>query len=179
MPEFNVLRLEPFSRVNDAWVHDAVPDASPVCESRRHAMITGLPNSADTRFQAGFYRFAACDFVVETVLHYPYPYVSEKTLRPMACKRMFVICGPSGVLALLRSKGFATFDDFIDEGYDAEPDPVKRFQHVIREMRDLCARPLQQIVQYLKLNQDRLDHNFDTLMRLQNQELLALKARLT
>lgn len=179
MPQFNLLRLEPFTRVNDAFVHDASLDATPLSQSRRHDMVTGKPNSADTRFQAGFYRYAACDFVVETVFHYPYAYVSEKTLRPMACKRMFVICGPCGVLALLRGKGFATFGDFIDENYDREADPVKRFQAVVREMRGLCARPLQQIVQYLEHNQDRLDHNFDNLMRLQNQELLALKARLT
>lgn len=179
MPIFNLLRLDPFCRVNDAFVHDTSVDATPLTESVCHPMIVGLPNDLATRFQAEFYKNIACDFVVETVLNYPYPYVSEKTLRPIACKRMFVICGPHGILSLLRSKGFVTFDDFIDETYDQELDPIKRFQAVTQEMRNLCTTPLSKIVQYLHDNQSRLDHNFETLMQLQSQELSELESRLS
>jgi hypothetical protein len=178
MPIFNVLKIDPFTRVNDLFVQDQRIDASTNKVNIRHPLILSGPNSASSRYQAQFYQHAACDFVVETVLDYPYPYVSEKTLRPLASKRMFIILGPVGILKLLHSKGFETFDDFIDESYDTIQDPSNRFFAVNEQIHRFCNRPLEEIVQYLHNNQHKFDHNFDTLKALQQQELKEIVSKL-
>lgn len=86
--------------------------------------------------------------------------------------------GPHGVLQLLKSKGFVSFDNIIDESYDEIKNPVDRFQQVINETRKFCDRPLNEIVQYLKNNQHRLEKNFAVLMNLQQQELQELESQL-
>jgi hypothetical protein len=178
MPIFNVLKIDPFTRVHDLFVQDQRVDALPNQVNIRHPLILGGPNSMSSRYQAKFYQHAACDFVVETVLDYPYPYVSEKTLRPMACKRMFIVLGPVGVLKILHSKGFETFGDFVDESYDAIQDPSDRFFAVNEQIHQFCARPLEEIVQYLHNNQPKFDHNFNTLKALQQQELKEIISKL-
>jgi hypothetical protein len=175
MPIFNVLRLDPFTRVNDAFVMDHSIDAGPIASPNRPAIIDSPPHTNQTRYQADFYKHIACDLVVETVLDYPYPYVSEKTLRPISCKRMFLILGPAGILSLLHQKGFCTFDDIIDESYDTIQDPCERFHAVMNQAEKFCDRPLQEIVQYLKDNQSRLERNFQNLKNLQTRELHELE----
>lgn len=178
MTNFNCLVVDPFSRINDRFASDASIDATPLCQSVRHYLITTPPNSLAHRFQADFYHNVACDFVVETALDYPYPYISEKTLRPISCKRMFIVLGPVGVLSLLRSKGFVTWGDFVDESYDQIPDARDRFRAVVDQVRRICDRPLSEVVQYLKQNQSRLEHNFATLVNLQDRELDELEKKL-
>jgi len=178
MPIFNVLSLDPFIRVNDAFVMDHSIDARPIEFPIRPSIIDSEPNSKETRYQADFYQYIACDLVVETVLDYPYPYISEKTLRPILCKRMFLILGPVGVLSLLRNKGFYTFNDIIDESYDNISDPSDRFRAVISEAEKFCSRPLQEIVQYLEHSHSKFEHNFYTLTNLQELELLDLEKSL-
>ena len=178
MPIFNVLKIDPFTRVHDLFVQDQQIDALPNRVNIRHPLILSGPNSMSSRYQAEFYQHAACDFVVETVLDYPYPYVSEKTLRPRACKRMFIVLGPAGVLKILHCKGFETFGDFVDESYDAIQDPGDRFFAVNEQIHQFCARPLEEILQYLHINQHKFDHNFNTLKDLAQQELKEIISKL-
>ena len=179
MPIFNVLKIDPFTRVHDLFVKNQQIDAFPNRVNICHPLISNGPNSVSSRYQAEFYQHAACDFVVETVLDYPYPYVSEKTLRPIACKRMFIILGPVGILKLLHNKGFETFGDFVNESYDAIQDSSDRFFAVNEQIHQFCDRPLEEIVQYLHNNQPKFDHNFNTLKTLQQQELKEIISKLT
>lgn len=167
----NIIQLSPRTRVNDLFVCSPEIDAAPPLVSTQHWLITGGPNDKDTRFQADFYRQIACDIVVETVFDYPYPYISEKTLRSFACKRMLIVLGPVGVLKLLRSKGFETFDDIIDENYDLINDPVERFFAVVNEVNKFCNLPLDTIKLYMKTNIKKFDHNFLILQNLHDIEL--------
>lgn len=178
MPVHNLLLVNPVTRVNDLFVNDDSIDADSVQSPRRCSIVDSPPNSPATRYQADFFQKIACDLVVETVLDYPYPYITEKTLRPIACKRMFMVVGPCGILKLLKSKGFSTFDNIIDESYDNIENPADRLKKVISEAKKFCDRPLIEIVQYLTSNQHRLETNFQVLMHLQEQELKVLQSQL-
>jgi hypothetical protein len=178
MPIHNLLIPSPLTRVNDFFSRDASIDASPVLAPKKTPIVQSLPNSLKTRYQADFYQQIACDLVVETVFDYPYPYISEKTLRPIACKRMFIVLGPSGLLSLLHAKGFTTFNDIIDESYDNVLDPTERFKLVITEVRKFCDLSPKDIRQYLKKNQQKIDSNFYTLINLQQRELQDLTSQL-
>lgn len=57
----------------------------------------------------------------------PTCFISEKTWRPILNLQPFIYFGGYRALAKLKELGFYTFGDIIDESYDNEPDPLKRF----------------------------------------------------
>lgn len=175
MPIGNILKIQPFTRVNDSFVRQSDINASEVLANVHHSIVQFGPNSVETRFQAEFYRHIAIDISVESVFDYPYPYISEKSLRAFACKRMLIVVGPAGVMSTLKNKGFCIFDDFIDQSYDHILDASDRFKTVTKEIHRLCDLPLTIIKQYLAKNIDQLDHNFDNLLELQDKELTTIK----
>lgn len=60
----------------------------------------------------------------------PAHFITEKTLKPIMSKQMFIVIGEKGMLSVLRNMGFRTFSDFIDESYDLEPDETRMFKAV-------------------------------------------------
>jgi hypothetical protein len=166
----NYLTVIPFTRVNELWVNHQI-DVTPVNQSFRHALIEDAANSIDSRFQPNFYKKIAIDIVAETVYNYPYPCITEKILRPIACKKMFIVVAPAGVLDLLHRKGFQTFGDVIDESYDAIIDPNERFVRVQQTILDFISKPLSEIQKIYKQKIDVCEHNFQTLTMLETLEL--------
>lgn len=166
----NIILLSPLTRVNDRFVLNEIDTSKPT-ENIRHPLITGWPNDNNTRFQADFYKHIACDIVVETVFNYPYPYVSEKSLRSFACKRMMIVLGAPGVLKLLRYKGFETFSEIINEDYDNIINPIDRFNAVRLEVEKICNTPLNTIKTYMREYSQKFEHNFLNLKKLQQIEL--------
>jgi hypothetical protein len=65
--------------------------------------------------------------------------ITEKPLKPLANFHPLVVLGNPGALAMIRELGFRTFDPVIDERYDDEPDPRRRFDMVFAEVQRLCA----------------------------------------
>ena len=62
---------------------------------------------------------------------------SEKVLKPMAFRQPFVVWGPQGYLKWLRTWGFETFNNCIDESYDIEHNDEKRLEMVVNEVERL------------------------------------------
>jgi hypothetical protein len=158
---------DPWTRVNENWVNNSV-SWKPVTRGYKDNLISGEPN--DTRFQAEFYKHIALDIVTESVYNYPYPQITEKTLRPISCKRMFIVVGAPGTLRLLQCKGFITFAHVIDERYDTETDPVRRWHMVCRAIKQFVSKPLKEIQTIVSRHQDVLEHNFQVLVNLETTE---------
>jgi hypothetical protein len=167
----------PFTRVNEKWI-DCDIDCRNATDRWQDPIINGSSNNLSTRYQADFYKYIGIDIVTETVYNYPYPYVSEKTLRPIACKRLFVVVGAPGVLKLLHSKGFETFADVLDESYDLISDPNARFRQLQKTIQDFILQPTKTIIDLVKLKTPVLEHNFKTLKNLQAIELRELINRI-
>jgi len=66
---------------------------------------------------------------------------SEKSLKPFAFKHPMIVWGPPLTLSWLRSWGFETFDNCIDERYDLEFDNAKRLSMIIEEVKRLINTP--------------------------------------
>jgi hypothetical protein len=77
--------------------------------------------------------------VAETEMTHLPMRITEKPLKPLVNLHPFVLLGNPGSLARLRSFGFQTFGGVIDEGYDDETDPRKRFDRAYGEVRRLCG----------------------------------------
>lgn len=89
--------------------------------------------------------------------------ITEKILKPIANGHVFINVGSCGGLAILRSHGYETFSDVIDESYDEIEEGDLRFAAVMREvlrlaqMDDEDFNRLQSSTLAVRL------HNFDRL----------------
>jgi len=149
---------QPDSTINETWASLAEIEFG-TYPPHKDPMITG-DHHDDQGFESyGFYQKVALDIVTETVFDYPYPRLSEKTIKPLAWKRMFIIIGAQGSLQHLRDLGFSTFAPFINEHYDTIADPASRMQAVMSEVVRFCSMDLDQVRQQMLQYKDRLDHN--------------------
>jgi len=74
--------------------------------------------------------------VLETVFDHRI-HLTEKTLRPLACGHPFILMAGPKSLEYLKSYGFRTFNNFIDESYDNILDNDARMSMVVHEMQRL------------------------------------------
>jgi hypothetical protein len=90
------------------------------------------------------------EVVSETDAHSSY-WVTEKTARCLATGKPFVLMSGAGALDHLKSFGFKTYGDFIDEDYDKTTTPNQRIQHIIKSLKQLQHGDFPAIMQ--KLNE--------------------------
>jgi hypothetical protein len=75
-------------------------------------------------------------------------HITEKTFRAIALEMPFVLVEPAGSLEYMRSYGFRTFGDVIDESYDEETDDIKRIERVtdlLKSINDMSVHERQQL----------------------------------
>jgi hypothetical protein len=114
------------------------------------------------------YQKTCYSIVAETYWDLDFVLLSEKTIKPLMAKRLFVMFGGVGYLAHLHRLGFQTFDGIIDESYDLEPDNITRWTRAFEQVEYLCNQPQELILQKI---QPILEHNYDLLItRDWNQE---------
>jgi len=78
--------------------------------------------------------------VAETIEKNGVHCMSEKIFKPMIAGHIFIVLAGQGYLEYLRQHGFMTFDDYIDESYDMEPDPMRRLEKIVLTCQDLVSR---------------------------------------
>ena len=166
--------IDPWLRANDRWADTSVDLFTPSDAPYWDPLIdsNGLEGSCLCNHdQFKFYKHIAVDIVTESVYNYPYPCVTEKTLRPIANKRMFILVAPCHTLKLLHEKGFQTFSDVIDERYDLEPDPVQRWHMVCQSIQNFVVKPVDEIRNILEQHRLILENNYNVLVNLEKIEL--------
>ena len=95
--------------------------------------------------------------VNETVFYDRKLHLTEKVFQPIVCGRPFVLTAAPGNLEYLRSYGFRTFGDWIDESYDLEEDDDRRMDLIVDQLVKLCRKPMHEL-------QDTLDDMQPTLV---------------
>lgn len=168
-----ILLTEDRTRVNDK-VFLKNGNTSPIINDVINENIPFGPNTQETKLQANFYQNFGLDIVAETVFDYPYPYITEKTLRPISSKRPFIVLGSKGILELLQRKGFLTFDKIIDESYDQIDNPSDRFDSVTDSIKTFVSQPIEKIKKDVLSIEKILNHNFQQLMSLEDIEISQL-----
>lgn len=89
----------------------------------------------------------------------PYPFITEKTYKPIAHQHPFMIYGQSHTLARLHDLGFETYENLFDESYDHVASAVstvtdKKLDIIINNVRDFERRP------YNQLTKEKIQHNY-------------------
>jgi len=90
------------------------------------------------------YNNTAIEVVLETLFDDARWHLTEKSLRPIACGRPFILAATAGSLQYLRNYGFKTFAGIIDESYDTIQDPAKRLTSICAEMKRISLLTLEQ-----------------------------------
>ena len=90
-------------------------------------------SSAD--YNSEDYISIAIEVVLETLFDDQRWQLTEKSLRPIACGRPFILAAAAGSLQYIRSYGFQTFAPYIDESYDTIQDPLLRLAAITNEMK--------------------------------------------
>jgi hypothetical protein len=96
-------------------------------------------STASADYNNDDYACTAIEVVLETLFDDSRLHLTEKTLRPIACGRPFILMATHGSLQYLRDYGFRTFDGLIDETYDTIEDPRQRIDAVVHEMSRIAA----------------------------------------
>jgi hypothetical protein len=128
--------------------------SNPAFKIERQDLEKILPkNTYDSAASADYnnrdYQNSQIEVVLETLFDDTRHHLTEKALRPIACKQPFILASTPGSLQYLRSYGFQTFDGYIDETYDTIQDPAERLNAIIREMQridQLCPEAKQQLI---------------------------------
>jgi len=174
------------TKVNENWNHYGELTTNPDLNSFKDPLITGKPldwvHATDyqtSSLQQDFYQKIGIDVVTESVFAHPYPAVTEKIIRPIVNKRLFLVVAPANTLKFLKSKGFQTFSPFINETYDGITDPVNRMKAILAEIDRLVTSPLDEIRNAVLQYKDVLDANFTTVINLEKLELQKVKERLS
>jgi hypothetical protein len=93
---------------------------------------------ASAIYNAEDFNHTAISVVLETVFDQRI-HLTEKVLRAIACGHPFILAAGPGSLQLLRSYGFHTFHDYINEDYDTITDPALRLQAIVKEMNRIAT----------------------------------------
>ena len=78
--------------------------------------------------------------VAETNAVNEFNFYTEKIVKPILGRRLFVVVAGLGYLQRLRSFGFKTFGDVIDESYDNEPDSLRRWNMAMDQVKFLTTQ---------------------------------------
>lgn len=95
----------------------------------------------------------------------PTVFFSEKIFKPMRAHHPFIlVCHQNGIHWLKRL-GFKTFDQWWDESYDDEVDPVKRMEKICKVLKDLEKLSAYEWVNLYNDMEKVLIHNYQHLTK--------------
>lgn len=157
----------PFSRICEKWAVDHYFDHVYKAHNNYFASnyadveIDGAPNNPDYQFNLPAIKKSLLYVSNETAFCYPYPYLTEKTFKPIIMKRPFVIVGAPGSIQQLHKLGFKTFDRFWDEAYDNILDSNQRLSAVLKIVKDICSISIDQVKELGYNMQEILEYNVE------------------
>jgi len=101
--------------------------------------------------------------------HLNYTFVTEKTMRAIACCHPFIVTSRPYTLAHLQELGYKTFHPFIDESYDTIEDDHARIATIHEIIKELNSYSLEQLNELKKSLFPVLTHNQNLLRRVKDR----------
>lgn len=126
-------------------------------EVNYYGIVTGVSRIIPT----GIYNKTAYSIIAETSGENAITFFTEKTAKPLIAKRLFVVFSGYRFLELLRSLGFRTFGDIIDESYDQIFDDTERFYAAFEQVKRLCEMDQVEVANKIK---NTVEHNYNLIM---------------
>lgn len=160
---------------------DIVEDRSmPLSSSSNYFWEPGTTNNTDITYSGHIVKFhnvsmpassvlpvlsvynkSAYSIVAETAYHPESPvFYTEKTVKPILARRLFIMFTAKNFLAGLKKVGFKTFDNVIDESYDAVDDDQERWAQAFKQIEYLCTQEQSVVLEKIK---PIVEHNYQLL----------------
>lgn len=118
-----------------------------------------------------FYKDIFVDIVTECYVDGPVFALTEKTWRPMACRRPFVLMSSRLSLQNLQSIGFKTFSQWWDESYD-DYEGADRVEQILDVVNTISQWSIEECKQHYADMHSVLDHNYNLLSKLTDSDLI-------
>jgi hypothetical protein len=107
------------------------------------------------------YNQTAFSIVAETNFASNYVFHTEKIVKPILARRLFIVFGGHHYLKNLQRLGFKTFDNIIDESYDNEPDFELRGKMICSQISYLLQQDQQRVLDAIR---SIVEHNCQHMM---------------
>lgn len=91
-------------------------------------------------------------------------FCSEKTFKPVVCKKPFLIYGRPHHLKYMRSMGFKTFDGYLNEEYDLINDNLLRKNTLIKELVRLNSLTDHELLSLIKKCNEIVEFNYNVFL---------------
>ena len=118
----------------------------------------GYPMSLSQVIPINVYNQTAYSLVCETNFENDYVFYTEKTVKPILARRLFIMISHQHALAKLREAGFKTFDGIIDESYDDIEPAIQRHEAAMEQLNWLCKQDQRTILDKCR---PIVEHNFN------------------
>jgi hypothetical protein len=107
------------------------------------------------------YNLTAYTLVTETNGVNEFNFYTEKIVKPILARRLFVVIAGRHYLRNLRAMGFRTFDGIIDESYDEVSDDYERYRQAMTQTEWLCHQPQRPVLNRIA---EITQHNYQILI---------------
>ena len=107
------------------------------------------------------YNQTAYSVVAESAIQNHFSLFSEKVVKPIMARRLFVMFSGKGYLDNLRKLGFQTFGNIIDESYDSIDNNSERWQQAWNQVEWLNQQPQELVLEKIR---PIVEHNFSVMM---------------
>jgi hypothetical protein len=97
-------------------------------------------------------------------------FLSEKIWKPIMVGHPFIVYGNQYTLNHLKNLGYQTFDKWIDESYDNEPDRNRRSKMVVEEIKKFENNTIEELTQLRNEMRDVCEYNQKHYKKLFNEK---------
>jgi hypothetical protein len=132
-------------------------NVSSIRESHERIIYSDIAVPASAIIPISIYNQSYYSIVAETIANNQYSQFTEKVVKPMVARRAFICFSGQHYLRNLKSLGFKTFDNVIDESYDTIADTHQRFSMAWQQVEYLCRQDPKNIIPQI---QTTLEHNY-------------------
>jgi len=165
---FNMSNLELYSLPNDVISKLPINSTARKIEHQNNSEITGYHDYAE-RLLTTMYKNSWVTLVVETTFFkQDSVFISEKTIKPIACMQPFLVVGSKGTLKYLRKLGYKTFHPIIDESYDDIEDEGKRLEMIMKELKKI--ENITDKISWMESMRNIIEHNFKLFMQIRHKK---------
>jgi len=153
----NELDLRATSAEQFSWPHEILTEpVEEICWTGSEVVVDGTIVSLSQLVPIDIYNQTYYSVIAETQYENRFSFFTEKIVKPMMAGRLFVVSSGQYYLKNLKTLGFKTFDNVVDESYDLEPDLHRRTDMVLDQVKKLSRLNPAEVHSMI---QHRLDHN--------------------
>jgi hypothetical protein len=147
---------------NFVWPADVLSsDNIEITDTASIVKVDGIIVSLSQIVPVSIYNQTAYSLICESQYENNFSFFTEKIIKPILSRRIFLTCSGRYFLKNLKSLGFQTFDSIIDESYDHEWQLENRIEMLLQQVEYLYTVDQEETYQSVVTV---LEHNFNLVM---------------